>query len=105
MITVLLGLDEAIKEYAKKKDIKEIVYWPEISTHTSEIPLWIAKAKTEQPEYIITQNKELLDALLASDLELRIVTVFINDDKLYSRSMTKDRAIILQKKMGMDIRC
>lgn len=104
MITVLLGTDKAIRKYAKRRNIK-VVYWPDISTHVSEIPSWVEKARIEDPEYIITQSKELLDALLESDLKLHIVTAFITDNKICARSTTKDRAIMLQEKMGMDLRC
>lgn len=62
---LLLGKNSAVEEYAKeilKIDMdNDIVYYPDTTTHYTELQEYVEIAKEEQPPVITTQNIEMID--------------------------------------------
>lgn len=93
---LLLGKNDTVEQYAKdslKVDIqKDMGYWPDITTHYTELYKYINIAKETQPPVITTQNLEMINTLLDSDLDFDIVTVKRIDDEIRVRIMSKEDA-------------
>lgn len=105
---LLLGKNNLVEKYAKEvlnADIdNDMVYYPDEKTHYSELPQWVEIARKEQPCIITTQNIEMIDIFLYSDLDFKIITVYNVDGELLSRTLTKEKAVCLKEKMGLELR-
>lgn len=107
-IKLLLGRIDAIEEYAKndlKINIeKDMVYYPPVPTHYSDLVKYIDIIKEKPQTVITTQNIEMLDTLLESDLNIEVITVRKADNVIYSRSLPKEEVLESRKKFGFDPR-
>lgn len=105
---LLLGKNNLVEKYAKEilnADIdNDMVYYPDEKTHYSELPQWVEIARKEQPCIVTTQNIEMIDIFLYSDLDFKIITVYNVDGELLSRTLTKEKAVRLKEKMGLELR-
>ena len=105
---LLLGKNNLVEKYAKEilnADIDNyMVYYPDEKTHYSELPQWVEIARKEQPYIVTTQNIEMIDIFLYSDLDFKIITVYNVDGELLSRTLTKEKAVCLKEKMGLELR-
>lgn len=105
---LLLGKNNIVEKYAEetlKVDMgNDIVYYPSITTHYTELKKYINIAKEEDPPVITTQSLEMIDILLDSDLEFDVITVRLIDNEVRERKFTKARAWELREKMGFDLR-
>ena len=70
---LLLGKNNAVERYAKEIlniDMdNDIVYYPDITTHYSELSQWVELAKRENPPVVTTQRLDIIKDNLG--LELR----------------------------------
>ena len=105
---LLLGKNDAVEEYAEKVmqiDIyDDLVYYPDITTHHTELGQFVEYAKKDQPAAITTQNLEMIDKLLESDLDFDIITVRKYDGELRTRTKSKEELISLRDRFDFDPR-
>lgn len=105
---LLLGKNNLVEKYVKEilnADIdNDMVYYPDEKTHYSELPQWVEIARKEQPCIVTTQNIEMIDIFLYSDLDFKIITVYNVDEELLSRTLTKEKAVCLKGKMELELR-
>lgn len=105
---LLLGINEVIEEYAEnvlKIDMgNDIVYYPSVTTHHTELGKYVDIAREEEPPVITTQSLEMLDVLLKSNLDFEVVTVRRYDNEIKSRTMTKEDVIDCREKFDFDPR-
>lgn len=104
---LLLGKNDAVEEYAKtvlKIDIeKDVVYFPEFKTFYKDFSKYINIIKTENPFIVTTQDKEMINTLLESDLNFSVWTVY-KKDLVLVRRMSKEEAINACDCLGLDLR-
>ena len=106
---LLLGKNDAVERYAKEVlniDMdNDIVYYPDITTHYSELSQYIDIAKEEEPPIITTQNTEMLDVLLHSDLEFKVITAYVINGSINAR-VIKDReeALYAKEMLKLELR-
>ena len=107
-IKLLLGRIDAIEEYAKndlKINIeKDMVYYQPVPTHYSDLVKYIDIIKEKPQTVITTQNIEMLDTLLESDLDLEVITVRKADNVIYSRSLPKEEVLQDRETFGFEPR-
>lgn len=105
---LVLGKNDAIEKYAEyslKINIEnDIMYYPDIKTHYSEFGKYIDIIKEKEPSVITTQNQELIDILLDSDLDFDVITVWIFENELLTRKANKERAKSIKNHLGLDLR-
>lgn len=105
---LLLGINDVIEEYAEKVlkiDIgNDIVYYPSVTTHHTELRKYVDVAREEAPPVITTQSLEMLDVLLGSDLDFDVVTVRMYDNEIRSRTLTKEEVIANRELFNFDPR-
>ena len=105
---LLLGINAHIEEYAKnvlKIDIKnDIVYYPSVTAHHTEFHKYINIVKDVKFPVITTQNSELIDVFLNSDLDFYVVTVRKYDDGIRARTLTKKEALDLRETIELELR-
>lgn len=105
---LLLGKNSVVEEYAKeilKLDMRnDIVYYPDTTTHYTELQKYVEIAKEEHPPVITTQNIEMIDILLNSDLDLKVVTVCYSDKKIKARVLNKEKALYVKNVLKLELR-
>lgn len=104
---LLLGRVDVIAEYAEtnlKMNKEDIAYYPTIPTHHTELGEYVDVIKENIPSVITTQSVEMMDTLLASDLNFEVVTVRKIDNVIHSRSLPKNEVVEDRKKFGFDPR-
>lgn len=104
---LLLGRVDVIAEYAEtnlKMNKEDIAYYPTIPTHHTELGEYVDVIKENLPSVITTQSVEMMDTLLASDLNFEVVTVRKIDNVIHSRSLPKNEVVEDRKKFGFDPR-
>ena len=104
---LLLGRVDVIAEYAEtnlKMNKEDIAYYPTIPTHHTELGEYVDVIKENLPSVITTQSVEMMDTLLASDLNFEVVTVRKIDNGIHSRSLPKNEVVEDRKKFGFDPR-
>ena len=105
---LLLGINDVVEEYAEKVlkiDIgNDIVYYPSITTHHTELGKYVDIAREEEPPVITTQSLEMLDVLLESDLDFEVITVRRYDNEIKSRTMTKEDVVCYRERFDFDPR-
>lgn len=105
---LLLGKNSVVEEYAKetlKIDMdNDIVYYPDVTTHYTELQKYVEIAKEEQPPVITTQNIEMIDILLNSDLDLKVITVCYSDKKIKARVLSKEKALYVKNVLKLELR-
>lgn len=105
---LLLGLNDAVERYAEhtlKVDMRnDIVYYPSVTTHHTELYRYVDIAREEEPPVITTQSLEMIDAFLGSDLDIDVITVKEYDNELKTRKLTKEEARELREAFDADLR-
>ena len=106
---LLLGKNDVVEEYARetlKIDMgNDIVYYPDVTTHYTELHQYVDIAKVENPSVITTQSLEMIDTLLSSDLDFEVVTVIRDkENNIRKRCKTKEEAWKLRETIGLDLR-
>lgn len=90
---LILGKDNLIKEFITEYGYdynKDITYVPDIRTHHSAYSSYeIDKIKKENKPIVATQNKEMIEALIHSDLKFIVITVR-EFNGIVHRIMSKD---------------
>lgn len=91
---LLLGKNDVVEEYAEKilkiEDKDDILYCPDMTDHHTEFGRYINFAKEDKHSVITTQNLEMIDVLLASDLDFKVVTVRRYNDEIKAAIRTKE---------------
>lgn len=105
---LLLGKDNAVVMYTKeilKMNVDELVYYPPITTHYTDFPKYINLIKKRNPSIITTQNLELIEVLLNSNLDFKVITAYINNDgEIKERVLTKIKAKRAMNEWGIELR-
>lgn len=106
---LLLGKNNAVKRYAKeilKIDIdNDVAYYPDKTTHYTELSEWIKLAEEKEPLVITTQRLDMIDAFLHSDLEFKVITAFEANDNIKGRVLeNKEKAIYVKEILGLELR-
>ena len=65
---LLLGKNNAVERYAKEMlNINmddDIVYYPDETSHYTDLPKWVELAREEKPYVVTTQRLDMIDAFL-----------------------------------------
>lgn len=106
-MVLLLGKNDVVEEFARetlKIDMNnDIVYYPSVTTHYTELNKYIEIARKEKPPVITTQSLEMIDILLNSDLKIEVVCVQ-KHDTIRAVKYTKEKAWSLRCEIGLDLR-
>lgn len=106
---LLLGKNNAVERYAKEIlniDMdNDIVYYPDETTHYTELPEWIEIAREENPPVVTTQRLDMIDAFLYSDLVFKVITAIEVDGTIKGRVLEdKEKAIYVKEILGLELR-
>lgn len=105
---LLLGINNVVEKYAQdvlRIDMSnDIVYYPSITTHHTELYKYVDIARDEEPPVITTQSLELLDVFLESNLGFEVVTVRMCDNEIKSRTLSKEEVLDNREKFNFDPR-
>ena len=106
---LLLGKNNAVERYAKEIlniDLdNDIVYYPDETTHYTELPEWIEIAREENPPVVTTQRLDMIDAFLYSDLDFKVITAIEVDGNIKGRVLEdKEKAIYVKEILGLELR-
>ena len=108
-MNLLLGKNNAVERYAKEIlniDMdNDIVYYPDETTHYTELPEWIEIAREENPPVVTTQRLDMIDAFLYSDLDFKVITAIEVDGNIKGRVLEdKEKAIYVKEILGLELR-
>lgn len=106
---LLLGKNDAVERYAKEIlniDMdNDIVYYPDETTHYTELPEWIDTAREENPPVITTQRLDMIDTFLYSDLDFKVITAIEVDGNIKARILeNKEKALYVKDVLGLELR-
>ena len=105
---LLLGKNDIVEQYAydvlKVDMMRDIVFWPDVRTHHTELTIYVSTAKVERPKVITTQNLELIDVLLHSDLDFDVITVRRYGEEIRARTLTKEEVLANREAFAFDPR-
>ena len=106
---LLLGRNEAVERYAKEIlhiDMNnDIVYYPDITTHYSELSQLVEVAREEEPPVVTTQRLDMIETFLHSDLEFKTITAVEVDGKIKGRILDrKEKALWVKDVLGLELR-
>ena len=106
---LLLGKNNAVERYAKEIlniDLdNDIVYYPDETTHYTELPEWIEIAREENPPVVTTQRLDMIDAFLYSDSDFNVITAIEVDGNIKGRVLEdKEKAIYVKEILGLELR-
>lgn len=106
---LLLGKNNAVERYAKEVlniDVdNDIVYYPDITTHYSELSQWIELAKEEKPPVITTQRLDMINEFLHSDLNFKVITAIEIDGDIKGIILeNKEKALYVKEILGLELR-
>ena len=106
---LFLGKNNAVERYAKEIlniDMdNDIVYYPDETTHYTELPEWIEIAREENPPVVTTQRLDMIDAFLYSDLDFKVITAIEVDGNIKGRVLEdKEKAIYVKEILGLELR-
>lgn len=103
---LLLGKNNAVERYAKEIlniDMdNDIVYYPDETTHYSELSQWVELAKEEEPPVITTQRLDMINEFLCSDLDFKVITAIESDGGIQARTVKKEEYIISMSNYLLD---
>lgn len=105
---LLLGKNDVVEEYARET-LKihmgnDIVYYPSVTTHYTELEKYVEIAREEEPLVITTQSLEMIDTLLSSELNFEVITVVRTDKGIRKREVNKEKAWQLRNEYGLELR-
>lgn len=106
---LLLGKNNAVERYAKeilRIDMdNDIVYYPDETTHYTELPEWIEIAREENPPVVTTQRLDMINEFLHSDLDFKVITAIEVDGNIKGRVLEdKEKALYLKDVLGLELR-
>lgn len=106
---LLLGKNNAVERYAKEIlsiDMdNDIVYYPDETTHYTELPEWIEIAREENPPVVTTQRLDMINEFLHSDLDFKVITAIEVDGNIKGRVLEdKEKALYLKDVLGLELR-
>ena len=105
---LLLGKNNAVERYAKEIlniDMdNDIVYYPDITTHYSELSQWVELAKRENPPVVTTQRLDMINEFLHSDLDFKVITAIESDGAIKARVVEKEKALYIKDNLGLELR-
>lgn len=106
---LLLGKNNAVERYAKEIlniDMdNDIVYYPDETTHYTELPEWIEIAREENPPVVTTQRLDMINEFLYSDLDFKVITAIEVDGNIKGRVLEdKEKALYLKDVLGLELR-
>lgn len=105
---LLLGKNDVIEEYAErvlKVDMKfDILRCPAITDHHTEYVEYVGVIRDETPPVITTQNLEMIDILLESDLDFKVITAKRIDDEIRTRILSKEDVVKNREAWNFDPR-
>jgi hypothetical protein len=106
---LLLGKNDAVEEYAKNvfqvNNAKDIIkYYPFVTTHHTELEKYIDMIKKDNSSVVTTQNLEMIDVLLSSDLDFAVVTVRRYGDEIKARTLPKEEVAANREAWNFDPR-
>lgn len=105
---LLLGKNDVVEEYVRetlKIDAEnDIVYYPSVTTHYTELEKYVEIAREEEPPVITTQSLEMIDTLLSSELNFEVITVVRTDKGIRKREVNKEKAWQLRNEYGLELR-
>ena len=105
---LLLGINDNIEWYAEnvlKVDTRnDIAYYPSVTAHYTEFWKYVGIAKENNPSVITTQNSEMIDVLLESDLDFDVITVRRYGEEIKARKLTKEEVIDYRNAFNFDPR-
>ena len=102
-------LNNAVERYAKEIlniDMdNDIVYYPDETTHYTELPEWIEIAREENPPVVTTQRLDMINEFLHSDLDFKVITAIEVDGNIKGRVLEdKEKALYLKDVLGLELR-
>ena len=107
-MVLLLGKHDAITEYMQTvlqiDDPLNLLCCPSSTVHHSEYGEYVNVIRDQQPPAITTQNLEMLDILLASDLDFGISRVRRYGDEIKTANHTKEEVLANRKVWNFDPR-
>lgn len=106
---LLLGKNNAVERYAKEIlniDMdNDIVYYPDVTTHYSELSQWVELARRENPPVVTTQRLDMINEFLHSDLEFKVITAVECDRDIKGRILeNKEKALYVKEILGLELR-
>ena len=106
---LLLGKNNAVERYAKEIlsiDMdNDIVYYPDETTHYTELPEWIEIAREENPPVVTTQRLDMINEFLHSDLDFKVITAIEVDGNIKARILeNKEKALYVKDVLGLELR-
>lgn len=105
---LLLGKNDAVERYAKEIlniDLdNDIVYYPDITTHYSELSQWVELARRENPPVVTTQRLDMINGFLRSDLDFKVITAVEIDGNVRARVVEKEKALYIKEELGLELR-
>lgn len=106
---LLLGKNNAVERYAKEIlsiDMdNDIVYYPDETTHYTELPEWIEIAREENPSVVTTQRLDMINEFLHSDLDFKVITAIEVDGNIKGRVFEdKEKALYVKDVLGLELR-
>lgn len=107
-MVLLLGKNNAVERYAKEIlniDMdNDIVYYPDKTTHYSELSQWVELAREEKPYVVTTQRLDMIDAFLHSGLDFKVITAIEVDGSIKGRILNKEKALYVKDVLGLELR-
>lgn len=107
-MVLLLGKNNAVERYAKEIlniDMdNDIVYYPDKTTHYSELSQWVELARKEEPYVVTTQRLDMINAFLYSDLDFKVITAIEVDGSIKERVLNKEKALYVKDVLGLELR-
>ena len=105
---LILGKHHLIRAYVigvLNKAVNSPLCCPSETTHFTELDMWVEQIRREKPAFITTQRQDMIDALLASDLEFSVITVrVVDDNKIVGTKLSKDEAKRYRQDYNMELR-
>ena len=80
------------------------MYCPSIETHYTEFGKYIQILKETKPYIVTTQSEEMIDILLASDLDFDVITVRDYDGEIKTRTLPKAEAKQMRERFNLELR-
>lgn len=106
---LLLGKNDAVERYAReilKKEPNDIFYCPSITDHYTEFKQYVDGIKNGviNKEIINTQNAEMINVFLKSDLKFDVITAIEINGEIKARVVNKEYAIKCKEVFELELR-
>lgn len=106
---LLLGKNNAVERYAKEMlNINmddDIVYYPDETSHYTDLPKWVELAREENPPVVTTQRLDMINEFLHSDLDFKVITAIEVDGNIKGRVLEdKEKVLYVKDVLGLELR-